>query len=215
MFFLIRRVKTYFKEYSIADYFTLSRLLLSPFSIVLILLDEEKWFAAFILILFATDMVDGSLARCTGSVSTKGARLDSLADFLTIIFTIIGSLYFQYKFFSNHVCAISFTIIFYFLSIFLGFGRYGKLSSFHTYLSKFSALLLVYLFWNLFFRELNENIFIVILAVLWTSIFEEIILIFLLPNWRSDVKGLIWVLSAQANKLQKRRTYFKNCFKYR
>ena len=215
MFFLIRRIKTCFKEFSVAYYFTLSRLLLSPFSILLILLDKEKWFAVFILVLFATDMVDGSLARFKSSVSTKGARLDSLADFHTIIFTTIGSLYFQYQFFSNHVCVISFTIIFYFLSIFLGFSRYGKLPSFHTYLSKFSGLLLVYLFWNLFFWELNENIFIVILAVLWISIFEEIILIFLLPNWRSDVKGLIWVLSAQANKLQKRRTYFKNCFKYR
>ena len=64
----------------IANIITGSRI---AFSLPLLFIPlSSAWFAILYLVCGLTDMVDGTIARKTGSVSKFGARLDTVADFV-------------------------------------------------------------------------------------------------------------------------------------
>jgi CDP-diacylglycerol--glycerol-3-phosphate 3-phosphatidyltransferase len=73
--------------------------------------------------------------------------------------------------------------------------RYGRLSGFHTYIAKCAALFQG-LFFILFFFLPRWPLLLFYLACFVTllELMEEILLIILLPEWQTDVKGLYWVL---------------------
>jgi cardiolipin synthase len=77
----------------------------------------------------------------------------------------------------------------------LAFVRYGKISSFHTYMAKLAALMqgsfLILLF---FLQEPVYVLFYIAFFVTVIDLIEEIILVLLLPVWQTNVKGLYWVL---------------------
>ena len=67
------------KKY-IANIITGSRII---FSLPLLFIPlSSAWFYALYLVCGLTDMIDGTIARKTGSVSHFGARLDTVADFV-------------------------------------------------------------------------------------------------------------------------------------
>lgn len=74
------------KQY-IANIITSARILLS----LAILLTTPCTTSFYILYITAglTDMVDGTIARKTGSVSTFGSRLDTIADFIFVVCCLI------------------------------------------------------------------------------------------------------------------------------
>ena len=79
--------------------------------------------------------------------------------------------------------------------------RYGKISSFHTYLAKIAALLqggfLILLF---FLPEPPLTLFYIASAVTILEIVEEMILVVLLPKWKINVHGLYWALKDRKKK---------------
>jgi CDP-diacylglycerol--glycerol-3-phosphate 3-phosphatidyltransferase len=72
--------------------------------------------------------------------------------------------------------------------------RYGRLSSFHTYLSKIVANLLgLFIGWLFLFGFEPWLLYLAAGASIVASI-EELALLRALPQWRADVRGLWWVL---------------------
>lgn len=63
----------------LANILSISRMLLSPLLLAIPLSDT---FFAVYLFCGLTDMVDGTVARKTGSANSDGAKLDSIADFV-------------------------------------------------------------------------------------------------------------------------------------
>ena len=71
----------------IANMITGSRIV---FSLPLLLIPlMSAWFYAFYLLCGLSDMVDGTVARKTGSVSDFGARLDTVSDFVFMTVALI------------------------------------------------------------------------------------------------------------------------------
>lgn len=76
----------------------------------------------------------------------------------------------------------------------LAFKKYGKSTSFHTYLAKLSAVVQgVFILSALFFSP-SYGLFYFMIALGFTETIEEIILIFMYDRWVSDVKGIYWAL---------------------
>ncbi|MBW7914326.1 MAG: CDP-alcohol phosphatidyltransferase family protein, partial [Taibaiella sp.] len=73
--------------------------------------------------------------------------------------------------------------------------RYGKISSFHTYLAKIAALLqgsfLILLF---FLPEPPLTLFYIASAVTIIEILEEMAMVIILPEWKANIHGLYWAL---------------------
>jgi phosphatidylglycerophosphate synthase len=160
--------------------------------------DIFKWLLAFS---FLTDAVDGYLARKYKVVSILGAKIDSIADDLTILAAIVGVLVLKPDFIRDQLPLIIVMLIVYLSQTIMAFVRYGRMSSFHTYLAKCAALsqgaFLILLF---FLPQLPVWLFYVSAAFTILDLLEEIILVILLPKWQTDVKGLYWAKKKSVHK---------------
>lgn len=181
-------------KFNIADWFSIYRILAIPVLISFLFLDLPIYFAAFLLISLSTDMIDGYLARKLKLTSERGAQLDSFGDAMTFVVALIGVAYFKWGFILQHKLSIGIVFGLYLFQLGLAFWRYGVPSSFHTYLAKTAAFFQGIFMVLLFFYEPQMWLFYIVIGISALETVEEIILIFLLPKWTSNVKGLYWVL---------------------
>ena len=187
-------------RYYFVNGITIYRMMAAPLLVFLIFnrqLDLFKWLFGFS---FFTDVLDGWLARKYKVASKLGARLDSIADDLTIVAGITGVIVLKPDFFKQEMTFIVFLLVLFFLQTILAFIRYGKISSFHTYAAKISALFQGFFLILLFFLlEPVYVLFYIAVFVTTVDLIEEIILVLLLPEWETNVKGLYWVMKRKRN----------------
>ena len=183
-----------FKEYNIADWFSFYRIFAFPFLLLLILLDQREAFAWLLGFSYATDAIDGFLARKLNISSARGSQLDSYGDQLTLTAALIGLLVFETAFIKANYVLIIIAFIPYILQMIIAFRKYGKATAFHTYLAKLSAVLQgVFILWLLFFGPVYWLFYTMIIVGVLETI-EEITLIFMYDKWVAGVKGIYWAL---------------------
>ena len=183
-----------FKNFTIPDWFSFYRIAVAPILLLVLFLDFRLLFTWLLLISFATDAVDGFLARRFKITSDQGSRLDSLGDQITFVIGVIGLFYFEYNFMLENLWLILIAFSPYIVQILIALIKYGKTTAFHTYLAKISAILqALFILCLLFFGPIYWLFYAVIIIGIIETI-EEIILIFLYDNWVSEVKGLYWAL---------------------
>ena len=92
--------------------------------------------------------------------------------------------------------AIAFFVFlaFYALLMLTGFLRFGRQPSLHTYLFKASAYLLGGCFISVFLIGFHDIVYYFVLAWGVVACIEEMVILCILKEPRSDVKGLYWVL---------------------
>ena len=174
---------------------TLFRLIAAPLILAFVFTDQPVIFGYLLGACFFTDVIDGYLARKLGVASVFGAKLDSLADDLTFAAAILGAVVFKLDFLFDHIRIIGPLVGIYFLQLLLALLRYHRVSSFHTYLAKIATLLTGSFFILLFITE--KPSYLLFYAATFAStldLLEEIILVFMLPTWRPNVKGIYWIL---------------------
>ena len=181
-----------FKNFNIADWFSFYRIFAAPFLLLLIWFDERLIFTWFLLASYATDAIDGYLARKFKITSPRGSQLDSFGDQITLIIGLIGLFYFEPNFTQTNLILILIAFVPYIIQMLIAYFKYGKATAFHTYLAKLSAVILsVFILWSLFFLP-EYSLFYIMIGVGLLETFEEITLIFMYDNWASDVKGIYW-----------------------
>ena len=153
----------------IANIMTSSRILLS-ITLLFCPVFSVGFYCTYILCGF-TDMVDGTIARKTNSVSEFGARLDTIADFVFFAVTLIKLLpviHIQ-KWIWVWIVIIAIIKIF---SVILGFVYTKKLIFLHTVMNKITGLLLFLLPLTLHFIELKYSFVVVCIVATFSAIQE-------------------------------------------
>lgn len=188
------------RSYYIINGITIYRLAASLLLLYLVLLKREDIFKWLLGLSFFTDAIDGFLARKYKVVSVVGARIDSIADDLTVLMAVIGVVVLKPEFIRQELNLIIVLLVLYLLQTIMALTRYGKISSFHTYLAKIAALFQGMFFVLLFFLpQWPMLLFYVASAMTILDLVEEIILVLLLPEWKTDVKGLYWIKKKAGN----------------
>lgn len=188
------------RSYYIINGITIYRLAASLLLLYLVLLKREDIFKWILGLSFFTDAIDGFLARKYKVVSVAGARIDSIADDLTVLMAVIGVVVLKPEFIRQELNLIIVLLVLYLLQTIMALTRYGKISSFHTYLAKIAALFQGMFFVLLFFLpQWPMLLFYVASAMTILDLVEEIILVLLLPEWKTDVKGLYWIKKKAGN----------------
>lgn len=181
-------------RFSLADWISTYRIVASSFLCLALLAGMKLLFAGLLAVSLASDMIDGYIARRQHNCSLRGARLDSIGDALTFSIAALGLWVFEKEFLGHNKVLLLAMIIPYFVQILLAVLRYGKPSSFHTYLAKTAALLQgSFILLLLFFGPLYP-LFYATVTITLLEIAEEFVLLFLLKGNETDVKGLYWVL---------------------
>ncbi len=189
-------------SFYIINSITIYRLAAAPFLIFLIFIGNYDLFKWLLPISFFTDLIDGFLARKFHSTSVFGARIDSVADDLTIVSAIVGVFVFKREFINSNIELIIILLSLFIFQMIFAIVKYHKTSSFHTYLAK-GAAILQGLFLILIFMLDHPIYFLFYSAAVITilDLIEEIILVYILPKWETNVKGLYWVMQRGVEKL--------------
>ena len=172
---------------------SLARLLAVPVLAVLAFLGRETAFTWVLVPALLSDIADGLIARLYGLESRIGAMLDSVADTLLMFVSLYGLWTFFPEVVKDHAWLVGTAVGLWVLEDALALARYGRLSSFHTYLSKIVANLLgFFIGWLFLFGFEPWMLYLAMGASIFASL-EEIALVVRLPRWRADVRGLLWV----------------------
>ena len=183
-----------FKNFNIADWFSFYRIAAAPFLLILLWFQSREIFAWMLLISYSTDMIDGYLARKFKMTSARGSQLDSMGDQITFIIGLIGLFLFEFDFIKENYLLILIALIPYIIQMLIAFKKYGKATSFHTYLAKLSAFVQAFFILYSLFFEPNYFLFYFMIILGFIETIEEIILIAMYDKWVSDIKGIYWAL---------------------
>lgn len=171
-----------------------ARLLAVPVLIVLAAGQRDRAFSWLLVAALVTDILDGLLARVFDATSALGATLDSVADTLVLLTAAFGIWALHPEVLRDHWQPIAAILLFWAIETVAAFVRYGRMSSFHTYLSKVTANVLGIFLGVLFVIGFYPWMLYLAAVVSVLASLEELWLLRLLPQWEANVKGVWWVL---------------------
>jgi CDP-diacylglycerol--glycerol-3-phosphate 3-phosphatidyltransferase len=171
-----------------------ARALAVPVLLVLALEEQRVAFTWVLIPALLSDIFDGWIARSFALESKMGAALDSVADSLMLFVSVYGIWVFHPEVIREHAWLCGIAVGLWALEDLLALARYGRLSSFHTYLSKVVANLLGFFIGWLFLFGFEPWMFYLAAGTSIIASLEELALLRVLPEWRADVRGLWWVL---------------------
>jgi phosphatidylglycerophosphate synthase len=181
-----------------ADWISLYRIIAVPFLVLALVLEQEIWFKYLLLLSLFTDFTDGQVARWLKQTSELGSSLDSIGDLLTQVLMVAGLFRFRPEVLQEYAGWFLALVGLYLLQVLCALVKYRKLTSFHTYLSKFAFLLLGLFVLALFFYRFTFWLFYPAMTVGMLSLAEEIMLVLKLPVPKEDVKGMFWVWKSES-----------------
>jgi len=171
-----------------------ARMVAVPALVVLAMGRYETAFTWVLIPALLSDVADGLIARLFHLESRLGAMLDSLADTALLFAALYGLWVFHAEVVREHAWLCGTAVGLWVLEDVVALLRYGRLSSFHTYLSKIVANLLgLFVGWLFLFGFQPWLLYVAAGGSILASL-EELVLLAVLGEWRSDVRGLWWVL---------------------
>jgi phosphatidylglycerophosphate synthase len=191
-------MKIPYVSYYLINGITMYRLVSAPLILLLAIRGELIWFKCLIAMSFFTDAIDGPLSRKYKVTSVFGSRLDSVADDATIFVSALGLWIIFPEFLKKNWMIIAGLFGLFGIQTVAALIVYKKVTSFHTYLAKTAAVAQAMFFISIFF-DFGPTYFLFIVSAVITALelIEEIILVFVLPKWDTNVRGLYWVLRSQ------------------
>lgn len=165
------------------------RLLVVPILFYLAWTGKPTLFLVFFAGSLFSDCVDGIIARKLNQVSELGAKLDSWGDFATYMSFPICAWWLWPDLIRREAPFVIAVVASYIIPLIYGFLKYGRITSYHTWGAKLSAVLMGSAMLLLFARgpawpfRLFTPVF--VLAEL-----EEICMTTILPEWRANVPSL-------------------------
>ena len=191
-------------SFYIVNAITLYRILAAPLLLYLLVSNRLDTFAKFLVLSFFTDLIDGFLARKFKVTSILGTRMDSIGDDLTVLMAVIGMIMYKSEFMLEHKLAFLTLFFLFLIQISYSLIKYHKFTSFHTYLAKVGALLQGLFLIHIFIMP-DPDLFLFYSAVIITGLdlIEEIAMVYILPGWLTNVKGIFWLPeNVQLNKIK-------------
>ncbi|MES2693999.1 MAG: CDP-alcohol phosphatidyltransferase family protein [Verrucomicrobiota bacterium] len=117
-----------------------ARIALMPAVLLTALMGSKVWFVVLLTASLTTDMLDGFFARRFNAFTDFGRKLDSAADYLTMIVGITGIALLWPEIMRRELPWVATGLGAFFAVIVYGFVRLGRAPCYHTWLSKLGVL---------------------------------------------------------------------------
>ncbi len=177
-----------------ANLLTFYRLAMAPVIAALALGEQRNWFIILLCISFATDVLDGLIARAWNLSTDFGSRLDSVADELTYVAALVGIFQFEYEALKPHILMLYAFIALLLPVTLIPLIRFGKTPSFHLYSFKANALLQGIFILYLFTFGFSPLLYYFVMAFGILACIEAIAVALLVRAPVCDARSLFWVL---------------------
>ena len=165
------------------------RLLLVPVLLMLAWNGRGRAFFYCFIVSLLTDLFDGMLARRLGRATELGAKLDSWGDFLTYLAMPLCGWWLRPEVVREEEGWLAAGIGCYVAATIVGFVRFGRLTSYHTWGAKAGAVL-VGAAVLVFFADGPGWVFRVVMPFVVVANLEEIAITFTLPQLKPNVASL-------------------------
>ena len=154
-------------------------------------------FMALLAVAFATDLLDGMIARLTGQVTAFGAILDSWADVITYLTIALCCWWLWPEIVSRERLYVGLIVASCLLPALVGGCKFGRFTSYHTWAVKIAAAAMGSTLYILFLGgpPWPFRIAAVMCAI---AAVEEIIITLFLPEPESNLRSLWHVLQCSA-----------------
>jgi CDP-diacylglycerol--glycerol-3-phosphate 3-phosphatidyltransferase len=169
------------------------RLASVPVLLVLAWNGNDKAFLILLVCALLTDLADGYLARRLHQESELGAKLDSWGDFALYISTPWSAWMLWPELILREASYVAAVVASFVVPILIGFVKYRRLTSYHTWGAKLSAVLMG-CGTILLFAGGPAGLFHFATVVLVLTQIEEIFITIVLPEWRANVPSLVHAL---------------------
>lgn len=170
------------------------RLLAFPFLLYCVYIKLESVFVILIVTNLITDILDGLIARRFNLETELGARLDSLADYGTYIAAILGVFTFKWVQLEPHLVSFAVFIGLFLSTIIFALVKFKRMPSLHLYSWKIGGYIQGLFFFVTFVFEFYDPFYYLMLTWGLLSFIEHLIVQAILPEMRSNSKGLYWLL---------------------
>lgn len=165
------------------------RLALVPALLGLAWLGQPALFVGILALSLATDVLDGFLARRLDACTEAGSRLDSRADLATWLALPVCALLLRPELVAGEAAFIVAGLVAALGTTAIGYRKFGRLTSYHTWGAKTSAVLLGAALFPFFALGATLPLRLAI-VVLVASQVEELLITRTLSRWHRDVATL-------------------------
>lgn len=190
------------EHFTIPNGLSVSRIVFMPLLLILLFTDNQLPFLILYIILGATDLFDGLIAKNYNKTSEIGKTLDSVSDLVFYLATLFFVWYlFPYIVEKN---AIMLMIFFVFLtsSFIVSWIKLGKPILMHTQLLRLNAMLVYFLIIFSFVWDLTYFASI-ILFIYFLAFGEEIIIFLKYKDFDRDAKSLFHIMREKREASEK------------
>ncbi|MEO8945833.1 MAG: CDP-alcohol phosphatidyltransferase family protein [Gemmatimonadaceae bacterium] len=172
-----------------ANLVSLSRLLSIPCMLVAAELGSIRIWVGLFAYALLSDAIDGPIARALGTVSARGASIDSIADCaLYLTMPVVALLLFPWLRAQETPVIVVITLG-YSIPIACGWVKFRRLTSYHTIAARAAGVLLSSTFLVLLATRVAWPLHAAAIVLLLSAA-EEIAITLALPAWRADIPSL-------------------------
>lgn len=178
---------------NIPNLLSLFRIVAAPFLLLAGWFEMPTLFFILFGMMLLSDVLDGMIARMLNQTSELGARLDSYGDILTYLSTPVAAWWLWPDLLKGELYYIIAAIIIYILPAVFSLLKFGKLASYHTWITKISAVLMSAGVVVLLGFE-NNFLFHIAIYFLVIEMVENIAITLILREQKSDIYSIwhIW-----------------------
>jgi cardiolipin synthase len=180
--------------WTIPNVITTYRLFMAPVILYFIISGQENLFAIFLVINLLTDVIDGYIARRFKMETEIGARLDAFADYFTYILVFIGLFVFKLDELRPYLVSAIIFVSMLVLTVIVSIIKFRKFHSYHTVIEKSGGYVQALFFIGLFTIGFIGPLYYFMIVFGILGAIETIAIDILIPEMRSDILGLYWVL---------------------
>jgi PAS domain S-box-containing protein len=188
-------------KFSIPNLISIFRLVIVPVLLYAAWTHKANLFLVLFCILLVMSFADGFIARKLKQVTELGAELDSWGLFAAYLIVPIGAWMLWPELVQREASFVIAVVGFYFVPATLGLMKYGHLTSYHTWSSKLSAVLLSGTAIMLFMGGPSWP-FRLATPFLVISGIEEIFMTAILPQWRANIPSLWHAIVIERTKVE-------------
>lgn len=177
------------------------RLIVAPYLLFIARQNRPKLFLAILAVSLMTDAIDGFIARRWKVTSKTGAKLDSWGDFVTFITIAISAWWLWPEIMVREIAFVITGIISFLLPVSLGFIKFKKLPSYHTWAAKIQGVLMCSAIYILFVTGVAWPFRFAVILQCFVSM-EEILITLCLKEQRSNIPSLWHLIHSLSLKCQ-------------
>lgn len=170
------------------------RILAFPVLLYCIYTEQESPFVVLIVANLISDILDGFIARRFHLETELGARLDSMADNGTYIAAILGLFTFKWMELEPHLYSFILFIGMFLATVVFALVKFKRLPSLHLYSMKIGGYIQGGFFFVTFVFDFYDSYYYFMLVWGLMAFTEHLLVQAVLPEMRSNAKGLYWVL---------------------